>query len=187
MEKPKQPQDRSNRRVLDRIRELDKAWGNAHDNMRTRLDMLEKLAEGQTKVLERLAEKLAEMQTSGGMSDRKLDAMQALGKVLESLASAQANTQKQTAQLLDTLLEKAGKQVLSGLAHEWGKKGAERKKEKAAANVSRETSGPDFVKSCEECRALLDGRQPAHTDDMMAHAVGNHLAQLRQQGLIAVA
>src|SRR5208337_2545610 len=33
---------------------------------------------------------------------------------------------------------------------------------------------PPFALNCEECRALLEGRKPAHTTDMEKHAVQQH-------------
>jgi len=37
---------------------------------------------------------------------------------------------------------------------------------------------PTFIRDCEDCRAFLDNRSPAHTRDMERHATMRHKAQL---------
>jgi hypothetical protein len=47
---------------------------------------------------------------------------------------------------------------------------------------------PTFIRTCEDCRAWLDGRAPSHTVDMFNHAKMRHQAQLEdmvKRGAIA--
>ena len=165
------------------MEEPKKTRDKKYELLRGRLGTLEGLMKAQTAVMERLASRVESVQMSEGMSDRRLDAIGALGKVLESLAQAQANSQKHTAQLLDSMLERAGRNVMKTAAQEMASKSVAVRRAKKIAQTVPEV--PSFTSSCEECTALLAGRTASHTDDMLKHASEGHLMRLRQQGLVS--
>lgn len=129
---------------------------------------------------EKLVETLEQREKGDAKGASKGDALEALSKVLSALAESAATSQKNSAQLLDVLLERASKQVMRGNAMTLAAASIEARKARKGANLAR--GGweiPSFVASCEDCRAILANRQPAHSQDMIRHAAEQHLEQLQ--------
>lgn len=103
-------------------------------------------------------------------------ALEALSRVMGGLAEAAATAQKSSAALLETLLERASKQVLRGTAQQMAAVSAEVRRGKAA--VKKGWQIPAFVAQCEDCRAILGNRAPANTGDMVRHATERHAERL---------
>ncbi len=159
---------------------------------RKRIDALEARLTRLEDILTTLAEGLKDRHESEPTSKRSARGQQEVDAIALLTQGLMRQTEA-SAKIVETLLDRASKQVLRQTAQEMGRKGVlvrERNKAKREAEAIKAKEAelhtlPLFVASCEECKAVLHNRSAMHANDLWRHDSEGHMRQLVEQGIVS--